>query len=132
MKKVLLAIGLFIFSLIAMAALFVWNAILLVFMLYPAPFITSALAAFGTAGLYKKPCRKYGMKMWVFWIFAFLPPFTVGVGAVAVVCVGLFGAFNVQPYTLELYDLASTCLTYGIFGAIFTRLAVKKFKEVRQ
>ena len=131
MKKILWAVGIFIFSLIVTAALLIFNALLLVFMLYPVPLITSVLAASGTVRLCRRACVKYGISAWAFPVLAFLVPFITGIGTVAVVCAGLLGgAFNVQPYTPELYDLAVTCLSYGISGAIFTRSAANKLKRV--
>ncbi len=127
MKKALWAIGIFIFSLIVTSALFVFNVFLLVFMLYPLTLVSSALTASGMIRLCKKTCGKHGIRALTFWLLAFLPQLIVGAGAAAVIWIGA-GRLN----TLEMYDLAVTCLTYGVSGAIFTRSAVKKFKEVQQ
>ena len=82
MKSGLWLVGIFLFGILAMAALFVFNAFLLVFQLYPFP-------AAGSERLFGKLRRKYGFSAWVFWILAFLPHVIIGTGAVAAIYVEL-------------------------------------------
>lgn len=89
MKKALWALGIFIFNMIVMAALFVFNGFLLVFQLYPVALVISVLAAAGSERLFGKFRRKYGFSAWVFWILAFLPQFIIGAGAVTAICAEL-------------------------------------------
>lgn len=125
MKKVLWAFGIFLFGILAMAALFVFNGFLLVFQLDPVTLVISVLAAAGSERLFGKLRRKYGFSGWVFWILAFLPHVIIGTGAVAAICVEL----KMDIYTLYALALG---LPYGISGAIFTCLSAKKLKGVRQ
>ncbi len=89
MKSGLWLVGIFLFGILAMAALFVFNAFLLVFQLYPLPLVISVLAAAGSERLFGKLRRKYGFSAWVFWILAFLPHVIIGTGAVAAIYVEL-------------------------------------------
>lgn len=125
MKKALCMSVIFIFNIAVMAALFVFSALLLVFMLYPLPFVISAMTAAGTVRLFNKLRLKYGISAWVFWILAFLPQLIIGAGAVAVIYVG--------PGSSDMYGLYALTagVPYGIFGAISLRLAVKKAKGAR-
>ncbi len=125
MKSGLWLVGIFLFGILAMAALFVFNAFLLVFQLYPLPLVISVLAAAGSERLFGKLRRKYGFSAWVFWILAFLPHVIIGTGAVAAIYVEL----KMDIYTLYALTLG---LPYGISSAIFTYLSAKKLKEEQQ
>lgn len=139
MKKALWAIGIFIISLIATAGMLAGNALLYVFKpvpeFYPLSLVIPFMAAFGISGLYKKVGGKYNVKAWVFWVLAFMPQFIIGAGAaVAAIYLVLFDVkYNgVWTFWFNYYFFAAVGLAYGISGTIFTRLAAKKLKRVRQ
>lgn len=139
MKKVLLAMGIFIISLIATAGMLAGNALLYVFKPVPAFYLLSLvipfMAAFGISGLYKKVGGKNHVKAWVFWVLAFMPQFIIVAGAaVAAIYLVLFNVkYNgVWTFWFNYYFFAAVGLAYVISGTIFTRLSAKKLKRVQQ
>lgn len=134
MKKIVALVVPFWVSIIITAVLLYFNVLSIFCTLYAVPFITSALAAFGMAGLYKSLCVKNGVSAATFWLLTFLPQLVMGIGAVVWLGAGVFGdAFDiVWSHLLEIFDFFSVGFTYGISGTIFTRFAAKKLKRVQQ
>ncbi len=141
MKKYVFYVWIFLVGLVVTAGMLVGNTLLYVFittdflLFYPLSLVVPFLAAFGTAGLYKKADGKYHMKAWVFWLLAFMPQFIIGAdAAAAAIYLVLFDVkYNgVWTFWFNYYFFAVVGLTYGISGAIFTFLAAKKLKRLPQ